>query len=60
MAPASTSVESLGSEEDGYRFAKRQGAAHVQLREQLVHLLNGARFWEKDSDWLQVGPLAHC
>lgn len=53
-------MESLGSEEDGYRFAKRQGAAHVQLREQLVHLLNGARFWEKDSDWLQVGPLAHC
>jgi hypothetical protein len=54
LLPPSTSVDSLGRSDDGYRFAKRQGSAHVQLREQLLQLLNGARFWEKDSDWLQA------
>lgn len=47
-------LASLGQPEDGYRVAKRLGAPAVQLREHLLHLLKGARFWEKDSDWLQV------
>ena len=52
--PPATSVVTLGRPDDGYRVAKRLGAAAVQLREQLLQLLKGARFWEKDSDWLQV------
>ncbi len=54
QAPVATSVAALGRPEDGYRVAKRLGAAAVQLREQLLQLLKGARFWEKDFDWLQV------
>ncbi len=49
-------LASLGRPEDGYRVAKQLGAPAVQLREHLLHLLKGARFWEKDSDWLQVCP----
>ena len=53
-APAPIGLASLGRPEDGYRVAKQLGAPAVQLREHLLHLLKGARFWEKDSDWLQV------
>ena len=55
----STSLACLGTEADGYRLAVREGPAEPLLRAELLALLNSARWWEKDGDWLQVPACAH-
>lgn len=53
-APAA-GVAILGGPGDGYRLAKRDTTDPVALlRSELLALLGGARWWEKDTDWLQV------
>ena len=50
----SSSLATLGGEQDGYRLAVREGPAEPLLCAELLQLVNGARWWEKDGDWLQV------
>ena len=52
--PAAGAANSGGAG-DGYRMAKRDTTDAVALlRTELLALLNGARWWEKDTEWLQV------
>ena len=53
-APPSTDPANLGKQEDGYRAARFSADGVALLREQLLALLQGARFWDKSSDWMQV------
>lgn len=47
-------VRGFAGAEDGYRQCKPEPAPDEVLREELVRLASGARWWEKSSDWLQV------
>ena len=53
-APPSTDPASLGRQDDGYRAARFCAEGVPLLREQLLALLQGARFWDKSCDWMQV------
>lgn len=54
----STDAGTLGKHDDGYRAARPTPDSLALLREQLLALLQGARFWDKSCDWMQVhlGP----
>ena len=54
----STDPGTLGRHDDGYRAARPTPDSVALLREQLLALLQGARFWDKSCDWMQVhlGP----
>ena len=54
LSEPSTSLAGLGGEQDGYRLAARDGPAEPLLCAELLQLVHGARWWEKDGDWLQV------
>ena len=51
---ASTDPGTLGKHDDGYRAARPTPDSLALLREQLLALLQGARFWDKSCDWMQV------
>ena len=51
----STDPANLGKQDDGYRAARLPTDGLPLLREQLLALLQGARFWDKSCDWMQVG-----
>ena len=54
-AAAPAGAASLGGPGDGYRLAKRDTSDPVALlRAELLALTGGARWWEKDTDWLQA------
>lgn len=55
----STDPANLGRQEDGYRAARGAPDGMALLREQLLALLQGARFWDKACDWMQVRLSGH-
>ena len=56
----STDPGTLGRQDDGYRAAKPTPDSLALLREQLLALLQGARFWDKSCDWMQVHLGSDC
>ena len=50
----STDLASLGKQDDGYRAAKAPANGLPMLRNELLALLQGARFWDKPCDWMQA------
>ena len=53
MLPTTDSA-ALGKQNDGYRTAKAPADGVPMLRNELLALLQGARFWDKPCDWMQA------
>ena len=49
-----TDLAMLGKQDDGYRAAKAPADGLPMLRNELLALLQGARFWDKPCDWMQA------